>query len=405
MGIAIQAGAVLAAVTATLGYGAWQLRDDTFRPGPRIALIQGNFDQRIKNKAHSDADAGRDFENHFQALAQLAASEQYHADMIVWPETSFRHAWFVERDGNPSEDSRKIAEAVADDFRTFALLGLSTYEDRPDGEEWHYNSALLVTPKGEAAGRYDKIHRVIFGEYMPLLDVIPAIKYFSPYDHDYSIHPGEGHTRFPMHEMAGDQRPFTFGVVICYEDTDPIMARPYGGGDGKPAADFMINTSNDGWFQGSSEHDEHLAICRFRAVECRRSVARSVNMGISAVVDANGRVLKPQLLGLARPMPPTEMKEEELPRVWYIAPDVQPTALPVSEWHEYKKVQGVLVATIPLDERSSFYAQWGDWLPWLCWVLLAPAIVVISVRMSMGIVRFAVRVATMPFRRRVTATA
>ena len=53
---------------------------------------------------------------------------------------------------------------------------------------------------------------------------------------------------------------------------------------------FLLNVSNDGWFDGTSEHDQHLAICRFRAVECRRSVARAVNMGISAVIDGNGRV-------------------------------------------------------------------------------------------------------------------
>ena len=59
-------------------------------------------------------------------------------------------------------------------------------------------------------------------------------------------------------------------------------------------ADFLINISTDGWFDGTSEHDEHLAICRFRAVECRRSVGRAVNMGISAVIDGDGRVLEPR---------------------------------------------------------------------------------------------------------------
>ena len=89
----------------------------------------------------------------------------------------------------------------------------------------------------------------------------------------------------------GTDHAYSFGVAICYEDTDPDRTRPYGGGDGGPPADFLLNISNDGWFDGTSEHDEHLAICRFRAVECRRSVGRAVNMGISAVIDGNGRVL------------------------------------------------------------------------------------------------------------------
>src|SRR5207248_3317301 len=79
-----------------------------------------------------------------------------------------------------------------------------------------------------------------------------------------------------------------FGVLICFDDSDADLARQYvrTDSDGAPV-DFLLNISNDGWFDGTSEHDEHLAVCRFRAVECRRSLARAVNMGISAVIDAN----------------------------------------------------------------------------------------------------------------------
>ena len=130
---------------------------------------------------------------------------------------------------------------------------------------------------------------------------------------------------------------FHFGVLICFEDTDPDLARQYGRPDGDgPAADFLLNISNDGWFNGSSEHEEHLAISRFRAVECRRAVARAVNMGISAVVDGNGRVV----------------------------------ALPGPTWAASKKVPAVLTASIPIDHRASVYGRWGDWLPWSCWLVL-----------------------------------
>src|SRR5262249_34849743 len=85
-----------------------------------------------------------------------------------------------------------------------------------------------------------------------------------------------------------------YGLVICYEDTDPALARQYveDGSDGSPV-DFLVNISNDGWFKGTAEHEEHLAICRFRAVECRPAGARAVNMGVSGVIDGNGRVLRP----------------------------------------------------------------------------------------------------------------
>src|SRR5262249_38797935 len=139
---------------------------------------------------------------------------------------------------------------------------------------------------GQAAGRYDKIHRVPWGEYVPLRDWLPFLNVFAPYDFDYSIAPGDGFPRFSL----GKHR---FGVVICYEDSDPSLARQYIGPEESESADFLINISNDGWFMGTSEHEEDLAICRFRAVECRRAVARSVNMGISALIDSNGRVRWP----------------------------------------------------------------------------------------------------------------
>src|SRR6185369_15796924 len=59
--------------------------------------------------------------------------------------------------------------------------------------------------------------------------------------------------------------------------------------------DFLVNRANDGWFHGTSEHEEHLVVSLFRAIENRRALVRSVNMGISAVIDPNGRVLKPQI--------------------------------------------------------------------------------------------------------------
>src|SRR5262249_56421242 len=84
-------------------------------------------------------------------------------------------------------------------------------------------------------------------------------------------------------------------MVICYEDSAPYLARQYARPEGgEPPVDFLVNTSNDGWFDGTAEHEEHLAVARFRAVECRRALLRAVNMGISAVIDGNGRVLRPE---------------------------------------------------------------------------------------------------------------
>src|SRR5262249_54443303 len=157
---------------------------------------------------------------------------------------------------------------VAKRWGTNVLMGLNSQVFEHDGKTRRYNSALLVEPTGKASARYDKIHCVPFGEYVPFKDALPILSRLAPYDYEYSGSQGREFTRFPLSSQDG-QRSYHFGVVICYEDTDPVVSRPYGGGDGRPAADFVFNISNDGWFDGTSEHDQHLAICRFRAVECR----------------------------------------------------------------------------------------------------------------------------------------
>jgi hypothetical protein len=94
-------------------------------------------------------------------------------------------------------------------------------------------------------------------------------------------------------------------------------------------------------------------------------------MGISALIDGNGRVLRPV------PVPTADDRSH----VWKVdGCGEEAQALAASEWREYKKVSGVLLATIPIDGRTSLYSLWGDWLPWTCWVVLGVAWVVAVAR-------------------------
>ncbi len=355
----LSSAVVVAVLAGTLLYGFWRLDQNDFTPGPRLGLVQGSLDQRIRNDANDRGvqEALRAVAHHFQGLSDQAAYQRPRPDLIVWPETSFPGAWIETAPGRPDANSREMARLVADRCRTNSLIGLNAYVTGADGRERRYNSALLVRADGQAGPRYDKMHRVPFGEYVPFKDWLPFMNRFAPYDFDYSVQPGETYTRFPLGN-------FHFGVLICYEDTDPYLARQYVRQDsGLAPADFLVNISNDGWFNGTSEHEEHLAICRFRAVESRRAVARAVNMGISAVVDGNGRVLEPGT-------PKASGFPGDAP-VWEVNPtEGRPTELDVAHWARFKKVAGVLMGTIPLDHRFSLYAQWGDWLPWLCWLLI-----------------------------------
>jgi apolipoprotein N-acyltransferase len=382
------------ALLATLGYGSWRLHSGpgTTRQGPTIALIQGNLGQGVRNASTDPNGAARrdaihSMESHYATLCNLAAIFQ--PDLIIWPETSLPEEWEeIAPDVPPNRVSadwrerdtisRSMARNCARKWPTNVLLGLNATVLEADGRPRRYNSALLIGPEGKVYGRYDKIHRVPFGEYVPLRDWLPWMDRFAPYDFDYSVSSGKGHTRFPMADAQG--RRFTFGAVICYEDTDPDVVRPYGGGDGKPPADFILNISNDGWFNGTSEHEQHLAICRFRAIECRRNVARSVNMGISAVIDGSGRVWRPEAVSwvpeagaVAGPAWAPLASYLRTLNVWRVPEPA--SELPMSEWKDYKKVAGVLLATMPLDHRASFYARWGDWLPWSCWALLFAGLV------------------------------
>ncbi len=338
----IQAGVVAAIVVAAIGYGKWRLSQDDFPVGPRIALIQGSVPQQIRN----DLNMSELMACHFIALTDLAAKQK--PNLIVWPETSNPDGWCATAPAAPAsvpsgwdakiKAGRSEMREAARLWKTNVLFGLNASVFEADGHVHQYNSALLLGRDGNAQGRYDKIHCVPFGEYVPLRDEFPWMQRFAPYDdYDYSVSPGRAETRFTLDQ--GTARPYTFGVVICYEDTDAERALPYVGGSAP--VDFVLNISNDGWFDGTSEHDEHLAICRFRAIECRRSVARAVNMGISALIDGNGRVVAPQ------PVEGTEWNDEKVRKLLQSRLGAMPgeeMALAVSRFPDSGKAAGWLAS-------------------------------------------------------------
>jgi apolipoprotein N-acyltransferase len=320
--------AVVALFAASVAYGYARLKHDDFAAGPRVAAIQGNVPQNEKIMRSGLLVTS------YRALYQQAASEVPGPDLIIWPETCFPADWYEVAAGQTAseafaDDSRRCAAAFAKDRPAVpVLLGLNSLVWE-DGRPWKYNSALLIDTAGRKIGRYDKMHLVPFGEYVPLGEVLPFMQVFTPYEKEYSCRPGSHWTRFPL--TTADGRRFTFACLICYEDSDPSLGREYVASD---PVDFLVNISNDGWFIGTEEHEQHLAICRFRAVETRRSVVRAVNTGISGVIDPDGRVV----------------------------------ALPRETWPASKATEAVVSAVLPIDNRGSWYATLGDWVPGVCWL-------------------------------------
>lgn len=291
--------------------------------------------------------------------------------LIVWPETTvpgkFNEAAQVawERWVNtlpattPDLDLWQTRAGMA--RRTKALIaqhglptvvgGSTEIESADPQKPITHNSAFLVDGDGQIVDRYDKIHRVPFGEYIPLPAFLKAwvLATVSPYDFDYSIHAGEAVTVFDIHlapgespgaddalrgdEAVGDgprenervgstgARPlrpaspatspegrgvFRFATPICFEDTDAALCRRmvYDPETGEKRVDALINLTTNGWFGHlpSDEHPggglawrsvryQHLQLASLRAIENRVPVVRAVNTGASAVIDSTGRIV------------------------------------------------------------------------------------------------------------------
>jgi apolipoprotein N-acyltransferase len=337
---AFRSTAVAAGLVALpLCYGYYSIVHPAYEKGPRVAALQADIPQNEKDG---------DVVNTVRRYDTLCTNASAKADLVVWPETCFTVGWFDVRGAGtmanaPAEHTkeaegikiwltRKLTSPVG--WKAPVLLGASSY-DWDGSKEVRANSAILLDRDGTPQGRYDKIHLVPFGEFVPFRETLPVLKKLTPYgDAEVSNVPGTAHTRFPL--MVGD-RQYTFGVVICYEGSDATMCLPYvrKTADGDPV-DFLVNISNDGWFLGTEQHELHLATYQFRAVETRRSVVRAVNMGISAIIDPDGRVI----------------------------------ALPGDDWKSSKRIDGTVTDKVPLGTKLTWYAKLGDWFPITCWLTI-----------------------------------
>jgi apolipoprotein N-acyltransferase len=350
-----QSVVVLASIALVLGYGAWRLSQNQFADGPVVALLQTDLDQDIRNSRPDDPGAGtrsvQDLRVQTMQLTKQALQLPRSPDLIIWPETTFEYDLKEPRIPPPADaqyqewakdmaDRLAYLQDVARASRFPVLLGANAQVYAGPNRIHRYNCALLVSASGDILGRYDKTHLVPFGEYVPLLETFPFLAGLSPYSSSEELNlltPGE---KYPTLQVAVDGRAYSFGCLICYESAYAHLARKYMNAPNNPA-DFLVNQSNDGWFRCTQEHEQHLAVARFRAIECRRALVRAVNMGISAVIDGNGRVV----------------------------------ALPGPTWEKSKGLMAVVSAPIPIDTRTSVYAKAGDWLSWLCWIGIAVGIV------------------------------
>jgi len=322
-------------------YGSWIVDQDLTRPAQRmtkpVALLQGNQPQDLRNTQ----EMWEKIDKVYDQLGNTAARS--HPALIIAPETCLSLTWIRLKDDRlPERASARLAEALdrsqkwayehATRWNADILLGWNTFDFSTEPFR-HTNSAILLDRQGREVAWYDKIVCLPFGEYVPLGDVLPFMRWLSPYDYEYTIRPG---TEVKAVRWDGQR----IGVLICYEDTVPGLVRRF---MREQSPDFFANLSNDGWFKGSEEHEQHLVCARFRCIETHRSMVRAVNMGISCIIDGLGRVIT-------------------LPEG-------------ANTWGEAKDREAVIVGAIPLYVEETYYTRWGDLLPWGGWIIITASLV------------------------------
>jgi apolipoprotein N-acyltransferase len=273
---ALTAAAILA---AALVFGAVRMRqvDDLIARAPqlRVGLVQPNFAYTV------DGEFSRE-----ETLRQLSALQQQSlrlekagAELIVWSEGAYPIT--LPRDFVADFAPASLA-MIRRGLNGPLVVGADTYDP---AHEDAFNSALLLDAEGVVRGRYDKVRLLAFGEYVPGIDAFPWLRKFLP-EGAGRFTPGSGPGVLTLRTAGGQT--WKLGPVICYEDILPGFLR----GVGLLHPNLLINLTSDSWFGAQTEPWQHLALSVFAGVELRETLVRAVNSGVSALIDANGRLLQ-----------------------------------------------------------------------------------------------------------------
>jgi apolipoprotein N-acyltransferase len=265
----------------------------------KVGLAQGNINQAIK----WNESVQRETLKIYERLSLKLGEEK--PDLIIWPETAAPFFF---------QDAREYQPMILDvpvKTSAYLLFGSPSYKIL-NRKVHHYNSAYLSGPDGKIVGRYDKIHLVPFGEYVPLGEVLKL----------GSLGEGIGDFKSGEEVINLSLPQGKFGVLICFEIIFPDLCRRFV----KNGANFLVTITNDAWFGRTSAPYQHLAIATFRAVENRVFIARAANTGISGFIDPTGKILRKGGI----------FKEE------------------------------AITGVIHLSDTKTFYTLYGDVFAWIC---------------------------------------
>jgi apolipoprotein N-acyltransferase len=258
-------------------------------PTATAVLIQPNLDV-----GSEDTWPGSEWDQHMAEFTRLAGEEckayiagipktgaangeivcppyPTHPDLVTWPESP---APYAEADPRFAQGMATIARTL----QTPIVVGSVGMEYVGEEHVWHdFNSAMVFGLDGTRDGRYDKIHLVPFGEYIPFKDVLVFARKLTGRVAEFT----RGNQRKVFH-LNGHR----YGVFICYEAVFANEVREFP----RLGAEVLVNLSDDGWYGDTSAPWQHLNMARMRAIENRRWILRDTNSGVTAAIDPDGRV-------------------------------------------------------------------------------------------------------------------
>jgi apolipoprotein N-acyltransferase len=313
---------LLAALAAAAVLQAGRLVDAPALPSDRAALL-------VQENIPVDENWTRDtFELTLRELTDLSVKAEgsdsrtiggvpEKLDLIVWPESP---APFFSSDPlfrNPVSEMARTTHSWVVTGSIGSTLAARNSGSTPEV----FNSAALVSPAGEWTARYDKVHLVPFGEYLPFPWLFSFAGGLTKEVGEFT----KGTSRAPLD--AGNK---PLGIFICYESVFPDEVRQFA----NQGAQVFVNLSNDGWYGDSGAYAQHLNQTRMRAIENDRWILSATDTGVTASIDPYGRTVA------------------RLPR----------------------KERGALVAPYALTSVTTFYTRHGDWFAWLCAIISAGAL-------------------------------
>lgn len=336
-------------VTATAGYGEYQLRRPEGDPLATFALIQRGESVTYQQSREREIDIFRNYAR--QSVESIRSSPQK-VDAVVWPESMFTGGtpWMIASpDTQVPEGARMsrsefkhwvtaqrqqfleragyvqnaIAAATQDGQSPHLLAGCGVvrYHDLPEV----YSGVISIRPDGSLEDWYGKTHLVMFGEYIPIAPYIPWLRSLVPPGMGLQIGPGAKRFRVGDTSVAPNICIETAVERVCVNHLASLRSQTaLRSTDALP--DVIVTVTNDGWFDDSSVIDHHLRCAQLVAVGCRRPILSAANNGPTAWIDSRGQIVERLATG----------------------------------------TNGAVIAQPTRDTRVSKYVQIGDWPARIC---------------------------------------